>query len=166
MFDNNQLINILFGISIGSLLYSIYSVSNNEKFFIGGNSTSQNQHQNQKLNILGTPLKICCDTPLKVTGYYRDGNCVTGPTDYGTHIVCAIVDDRFLQFTKSKGNDLTTAYPPSFNGLKSGDRWCLCITRWIEAYKAGKAPKIIAESTHEMALKYISKDILMRYNLT
>jgi hypothetical protein len=160
MFDNNQIINILLGISIGSILYSLYSVSNNEKFFIGGDS----KNQSQKLNILGTKLKVCCDTPNKITGYYRDGYCVTGPTDYGTHIVCAIVDDRFLEFTKSRGNDLITPYPPSFNGLKSGDRWCLCISRWIEAYKAGKAPKIIAESTHEIALKYISKDILMRYN--
>jgi uncharacterized protein (DUF2237 family) len=166
MFENNQLFNILLGISvisvisITSVLYDIYSVSNNEKFFIGGDS----KNQSQKLNILGTPLKICCDTPNKVTGYYRDGNCLTGPTDYGTHIVCAVVDDRFLQFTKSRGNDLITPHPPSFNGLKSGDRWCLCISRWIEAYKAGKAPKIIAESTNEMALKYISKEILMRYN--
>jgi len=162
MFDNNQLITILFGISIGSILYNLYSVSNNENFLVGGNTSNQNSVK----NILGTKLKICCDTPNKVTGYYRDGNCVTGPTDYGTHIVCAVVDDRFLQFTKSRGNDLITSHPPSFNGLKSGDRWCLCISRWIEAYKAGKAPKIIAESTNEMALKYISKDILMRYNST
>ena len=158
MFNTNHLLDILLGLSIGSMLYSYYS--NNENFFIGGDSPNENNVK----NILGTKLKVCCDTPNKVTGYYRDGYCNTGPTDSGTHIVCAIVDDRFLQFTKSKGNDLITPHPPSFNGLKAGDKWCLCILRWIEAYKADKAPKIIAESTHEMALKYISKDILMKYN--
>ena len=161
MFENSQLFNVLLGLSLGSILYSLYSVSNNENFYIGGNSLSQSQ----KLNILGTPLRICCGTPNKITGYYRDGNCLTGPTDYGTHIVCAVVDDRFLQFTKSRGNDLIIPHPPSFNGLKSGDRWCLCISRWIEAYKADKAPKIIAESTNEIALKYISKEILMKYKV-
>jgi len=162
MFDNNQLFNIFIGFSIGSILYSLYSVSNNESFLVGGDSSSQSNVK----NILGTKLKVCCDTPNKVTGYYRNGYCATGPSDTGTHIVCAIVDDRFLEFTKSRGNDLITPYPPSFNGLKAGDKWCLCILRWIEAYKAGKAPKIIAESTNEIALKYISKDILMRYNST
>ena len=160
MFDNNQFLSILLGvsvISVISVIYSIISVSNNEKFLIGGDLPNKNK------NILGTKLKVCCDTPNKITGYYRDGYCVTGPTDYGTHIVCAVVDDRFLQFTKSRGNDLITPRPPSFNGLKSGDRWCLCISRWIEAYKAGKAPKIIGESTNEIALKYISKEILMKY---
>jgi uncharacterized protein (DUF2237 family) len=114
-------------------------------------------------NILGTELIPCSLTTDKVTGYYRNGICSTGPDDFGTHIVCAIVDDKFLKFTKSKGNDLITPSPPSFPGLVTGDKWCLCILRWLEAYKAGKAPKIIAESTNELALKYISKDILMQF---
>jgi hypothetical protein len=119
--------------------------------------------QNSDTNILGTQLIPCCATG-KVTGFYRDGNCVTGPTDTGTHVVCAIVDDEFLQFTKSKGNDLITPIPGRFPGLVSGDKWCLCVLRWLEAYNAGKAPKIIAESTNSVALKYTTKDILMKFS--
>ena len=118
--------------------------------------------QNSATNILGTPLIPCCPTG-KVTGFYRDGNCVTGPTDTGTHVVCAVMDDDFLQYTKSQGNDLITPNLPSFPGLVAGDKWCICILRWLEAYNAGKAPKIIPESTNEAALKYTSKDILLQY---
>jgi uncharacterized protein (DUF2237 family) len=141
-------------VSIGTFIYNLYNKSS-ENFLNGGNKSVK--------NILGTKLISCCTTPGKITGFYRDGYCYTGSNDSGTHIVCAIVDDKFLEFTKSRGNDLITPYPPSFPGLKVGDKWCLCINRWIEAYKAGKAPKIIAESTNEMALKYISKEILMKY---
>lgn len=115
--------------------------------------------ENSPTNILGTPLVPCCAIG-KVTGFYRDGNCVTGPTDTGTHIVCAIMDDAFLQFTKSQGNDLITSIPGSFPGLVAGDKWCLCILRWLQAHKAGKAPKIVPESTNSIALKYTTKDIL------
>jgi len=114
-----------------------------------------------KNNILGNSLEVCCNEPGKVTGYYRDGICSTGPTDVGTHVVCAIMDDDFLQYTKSQGNDLITPNPPSFPGLVAGDKWCVCILRWIQAYNAGKAPKLIANSTNEIALKYISKEILL-----
>ena len=130
-------------------------------YLIYRNYTSETM-QDSKTNILGTPLIPCCPTG-KVTGFYRDGNCVTGPTDTGKHIVCAIVDDEFLQFTKSKGNDLITPFgtnPGMFPGLVAGDRWCLCILRWLEAYNAGKAPKIIAESTNSVALKYTTLDVL------
>ena len=116
-----------------------------------------------KNNILGTNLQVCCNDPGKVTGYYRDGICSTGSTDKGTHVVCAIMDDDFLQYTKSQGNDLITPHPPSFPGLVAGDKWCVCILRWIQAYNAGKAPKLIAESTNEIASTYISKDILLKY---
>lgn len=116
-----------------------------------------------KKNILGTELVPCCLTPGKVTGFYRDGMCSSGAEDVGTHVVCAIVDDEFLNFSKSKGNDLITPFPPHFPGLVAGDKWCLCVLRWLEAYKEGKAPKIIAESTNELALRYVHKDILMRY---
>ena len=119
----------------------------------------------KNVNILGTELVQCPYLNKKVTGYYRNGMCSTGSTDVGTHIVCAIVNDDFLQFTKSKGNDLITPHPPSFPGLVAGDVWCLCILRWIEAYKAGKAPKIIAESTNKIAEKYIDKDILLKYSI-
>lgn len=116
-----------------------------------------------KKNILGTELVPCCLTPGKVTGFYRDGMCSSGAYDVGTHVVCAVVDDYFLQFSKSKGNDLITPFPPSFPGLVAGDKWCLCVLRWLEALKAGKAPKIIPESTNELALGYTTKDILMKY---
>ena len=122
-------------------------------------------YENSVNNIIGTKLQVCCNDPGKVTGFYRDGVCSTGPTDEGTHVVCAIMDDDFLQYTKSQGNDLITPHPPSFPGLIAGDKWCVCILRWIQAYKAGKAPKLILESTNEIALKYISKDILLKYTL-
>ena len=142
--------NILLYLVIIIIVYIIYR-----------NYTSETM-QNSNTNILGTPLVPCCPTG-KVTGFYRDGNCVTGPTDTGKHIVCAIVDDEFLQFTKSKGNDLITPIPGMFPGLVAGDKWCLCILRWLEAYNAGKAPKIIAESTNSVALKYTTLDVLKKY---
>ena len=117
--------------------------------------------ENTAKNIMGKPMTTCCDTPGKVTGFYRDGYCSTGPTDAGTHVVCAVMNDDFLQFTKSKGNDLSTPHLPSFPGLVAGDRWCLCAMRWMEAYRAGKAPKILTESTNEMALHFIPKNVLL-----
>jgi uncharacterized protein (DUF2237 family) len=113
-------------------------------------------------NILGTALAPCSKPPGKTTGYYRNGYCSTGPTDTGTHVVCAVVDDEFLDFTKSRGNDLTTPQN-SFPGLVAGDKWCLCALRWREAYTAGKAPKIIAESTSDVVTQYVSKEILMNH---
>jgi len=113
-------------------------------------------------NILGTPMTACSTPPQKTTGFYRDGYCATGPTDTGTHVVCATVDDNFLTFTKSKGNDLSTPQT-SFPGLVAGDNWCLCALRWKEAYDAGKAPKLNPYATNDAAIKYVSKDILMNY---
>ena len=118
--------------------------------------------QVQHKNILGTPMIPCSIPPEKTTGYYRDGYCSTGQTDTGTHVVCAVVDDNFLEFTKSKGNDLSTPQN-SFPGLVAGDKWCLCALRWREAYNAGKAPNIIPESTSEVSTNYVSKNILMNY---
>jgi len=87
---------------------------------------------NSPKNVLGNPLKICGTSP--VTGFNRDGFCTAGPTDVGTHVVCARVTDEFLQFTKTRGNDLITSAPQyDFPGLKEGDRWCLCALRWREA---------------------------------
>ena len=118
------------------------------------------QFENSDKNILGNPMSPCSNFPGKITGFYRDGYCSTGPTDTGKHVVCAVVDDEFLQFTKGQGNDLITPNLPSFPGLVQGDRWCLCALRWMEAYRAGKAPKILAESTNEKALQYVPKDVL------
>jgi uncharacterized protein (DUF2237 family) len=115
------------------------------------------------LNILGTKLVPCCKDSCITTGYDRKGLCSTSKADTGTHVVCAIVDDEFLKFTKTKGNDLITPIPGLFPGLVAGDSWCLCILRWIEAYNAGVAPKIIAESTNAIAANYIDKNVLLKY---
>ncbi|MEM9885400.1 MAG: DUF2237 domain-containing protein [Bacteroidota bacterium] len=106
-------------------------------------------------NVLNEDLQTCCTDPI--TGFYRDGKCNTGPQDYGTHVVCAEMTDEFLQFTKSKGNDLSTPIPAySFPGLKAGDKWCLCALRWREALEAGVAPPVVLESTHRKSLQYVS----------
>lgn len=115
-----------------------------------------------ELNVLGTKLEPCC-THL-ATGYFRDGYCRTISEDSGTHIVCAIMTDEFLAYTKSKGNDLSTPIPQwQFSGLVVGSKWCLCISRWLEAEKAGVAPPIILKSTLQRALDYAPLDLLKQY---
>jgi uncharacterized protein len=113
-------------------------------------------------NVLGTALQACCFAPQ--TGYYRDGFCHTGENDRGVHVVCAQVTLEFLEFSKSQGNNLM-ASSPTFPGLKPDDKWCLCASRWKDAYDAGVAPPIILESTHENALQYIGLDILEKMAL-
>lgn len=113
-------------------------------------------------NIFGEPLIPCSMDP--VTGYYRDGCCETGTDDLGTHTVCAVMDEAFLTYTKSRGNDLSTPIPAyDFPGLKPGDRWCLCASRWFEAYQAGKAPQVVLEATHEKTLSFIHLDELVKF---
>ena len=113
-------------------------------------------------NIFGEPLQSCCSKPM--TGYFRDGLCRTISDDTGTHTVCAIITKDFLEFSALKGNDLITPMPYyQFPGLKEGDKWCLCVSRWIEAEKEGKAPKLILEATHEKTLEYTSIDTLIKY---
>jgi uncharacterized protein (DUF2237 family) len=106
-------------------------------------------------NVFGGDLEVCCMSPL--TGFYRNGKCETGRSDVGTHVVCARVTEDFLTFTRSRGNDLTTASPMlDFPGLKPGDKWCLCALRWKEALDAGCAPPVILEATHEKVLRYVT----------
>jgi len=113
-------------------------------------------------NVLGEPLKPCCHSP--VTGFYRDGFCNTGPGDVGLHLVCAEVTAEFLAFSADRGNDLTTPNPMmQFPGLKPGDRWCLCVTRWKEALKAGVAPPIVLEATHISAVEFVDEDELREH---
>ena len=101
-----------------------------------------------------------------MTGFFRDGFCRTGNTDYGIHVVCAIVTEKFLNFTQSCGNDLSTPNSSyGFPGLKPGDKWCLCASRWKEAWKAGVAPLVDIEATHEKALKIIDKELLLKYSV-
>ena len=105
-------------------------------------------------NVLGTDLEVCGTDP--VTGFFRDGCCNTGAGDVGTHTVCTIVDDQFLEFSKSKGNDLSTPRPEyGFKGLKKGDQWCLCAMRWEEARQAGCAPRVKITSTNIKTLEYV-----------
>lgn len=99
------------------------------------------------LNVFGRPLATCGTNPM--TGYFRDGCCRTDPQDRGLHVVCAVMTSEFLAFSKAEGNDLSTPMSEyDFPGLKPGDRWCLCAMRWLEAYVAGKAPKVDMEATH------------------
>ena len=118
----------------------------------------------QVKNILGEPLEPCCKDPM--TGFFRDGFCHTNHTDHGTHVVCAIVTEEFLEFTRSQGNDLSTPNPLyQFPGLTAGDGWCLCAFRWKEAYDAGVAPPVKVRSTHEKALKIISKSLFEEFRI-
>lgn len=110
-------------------------------------------------NVLGEILESCSDSPM--TGFTRNGFCETGPNDLGSHTVCAKVTEEFLEYSKSKGNDLITPVPElGFPGLKPGDRWCLCAARWREALRAGCAPRVALRSTHERALQVVGIDEL------
>ncbi len=116
---------------------------------------------NQK-NVFGEDIQDCSINPL--TGYFRDGCCNTDATDLGLHVVCVEVSEQFLEFSKMKGNDLSTPNPDlQFQGLKPGDRWCLCALRWKEALDAGVAPPVILSSTNEVVLEIISIEDLKKY---
>ncbi|MDJ0625754.1 MAG: DUF2237 domain-containing protein [Candidatus Caenarcaniphilales bacterium] len=115
-------------------------------------------------NVLGGNLLSCCQDP--VTGFFRDGFCRTIQEDMGVHVVCAKVTKEFLEYSKGRGNDLSTPAPQwGFPGLKAGDKWCLCASRWKEAYLDGFAPPVILEATHEKALEYVPLNILQEFAL-
>ena len=114
-------------------------------------------------NVLGKPLEICCKKPL--TGYFRDGLCRTDQSDRGTHIVCSVMTEEFLSFSKSKGNDLSTPRPEyNFSGLKEGDCWCLCALRWKEALENNMAPPVRLSSTSSEMLNYVTLEELKRHS--
>lgn len=114
------------------------------------------------MNVLGTELEDCSNEPL--TGFYRTGCCETGSDDIGIHTVCAVMTEDFLAFSKSVGNDLSTPAPHfGFAGLKPGDRWCLCASRWVEALEAGKAPQVILVATHAATLEFAALHDLRRF---
>ncbi|REJ77620.1 MAG: DUF2237 domain-containing protein [Acidobacteria bacterium] len=118
-----------------------------------------NGHRPKPKNVLGGELQVCCTSPM--TGFYRDGYCKTGANDVGRHTVCAIVTDEFLEFSVSRGNDLVTPHPEwGFPGLKAGDKWCLCVLRWKEAFDAGMAPPVVLEATNEASLQHVSLEQL------
>lgn len=113
-------------------------------------------------NVLGGELLDCSMDPL--TGFFRDGCCNTNEQDVGLHVVCVELTDEFLEFSKSRGNDLSTPKPEfEFPGLNSGERWCLCALRWQEALEAGYAPQVYLQSTHEAALEVLSLEDLKKY---
>ena len=116
-------------------------------------------------NVLGTDLRCCGTKPM--TGYFRDGFCRTDQTDQGRHVVACIVDEKFLDYSRKVGNDLSSpnAYY-NFPGLKSGDRWCICALRWKEAFENGFAPKVLLEATHEKSLEYIQLEDLISMSST
>ena len=110
-------------------------------------------------NVLGEPLEFCSIKPM--TGFTRSGSCETGPEDAGNHTVCVQVTREFLEFSRNAGNDLSTPLPEyGFPGLRPGDRWCLCVTRWRDAFEAGCAPAVILEATHMSALEFVDLDQL------
>lgn len=115
-------------------------------------------------NVLGGPLLACSYDP--VTGYFRDGCCATHDLEGVAHLVCVRVTAEFLAFSRERGNDLTTPQPKlRFRGLKPGDRWCLHVLRWVEAWQAERAPRVVLEATHENVLKYVPLDALKQHAL-
>jgi uncharacterized protein (DUF2237 family) len=115
-------------------------------------------------NVFGEALAVCSNAPM--TGFYRTGCCETGPEDPDAHVVCVEVTADFLEFSKSRGNDLSTPMPAfGFPGLKPGDRWCLCAARWQQALAAGHAPRVVLTATHERALEEVALADLKRFAL-
>jgi uncharacterized protein (DUF2237 family) len=117
------------------------------------------------LNVLGTELEPCSFDP--VTGFYRDGCCNTGGEDFGVHTVCVKLTAEFLEFSKAAGNDLSTPKPEyGFAGLQPGDQWCLCASRWQEAFEAGAAPNVVLSATHRTTLEWVSLGDLQAHAAT
>lgn len=122
----------------------------------------EDQEMDEPLNVFGLPIEVCSTDP--VTGYFRDGCCNTSDDDFGSHTVCVETTAEFLEFSRVKGNDLSTPRPElGFPGLEPGDRWCLCAARWLEAYRAGKAPKVRLSCTHRRALEIVPIEYLREH---
>lgn len=115
-------------------------------------------------NVLGGALASCCED--LVTGFYRNGFCQTGDTDIGVHVACARVTKEFLEFSAARGNDLISPNPAfGFPGLNEGDFWCLCASRWVEAWEAGAAPSLNLNATHEKMLEFVPLEVLKKYEI-
>lgn len=118
----------------------------------------------ESLNVYGEPLEPCSEDPP--TGFFRDGCCNTGDEDLGSHTVCVRITSEFLEFSRSRGNDLSTPHPElDFPGLRDGDAWCLCAARWAEAYRHDAAPRVYLRRTHQRALEVVPLKILSKYAL-
>ena len=124
--------------------------------------------KDKQFNVLGGDLEPCRSTKDQnesTTGFYRDNCCNTGPDDFGLHTVCCIMSQSFLTFSKFVGNDLSTPIPEYlFKGLREGDHWCLCASRWQEAFNAGKAPKVILKSTNIATISVVKLEDLKKYS--
>ena len=118
-------------------------------------------HDGMAFNVLGTELQSCSTDPM--TGFFRTGCCDTDADDVGVHTVCARVTEEFLDFSLSQGNDLLTAIPGAFPGLKPGDQWCLCAPRWKQALDAGAAPHVVLEATHIGTLAWVALEDLQAH---
>ena len=129
----------------------------------------KNEGNNKQLNVLGSELEPCRSSNDKnkiITGFYRDNCCNTGPDDFGLHTVCCIMTESFLTFSKSVGNDLSTPIPEyNFKGLREGDCWCLCASRWQEAFESGNAPKVILKSTNIATISVVKLEHLKKYSV-
>lgn len=113
-------------------------------------------------NVFNEELMVCSADPM--TGFFRTGKCETCGDDTGMHTVCAEMTTEFLAFSKRAGNDLSTPRPEyQFPGLKAGDRWCLCMPRWIQALEAGMAPRLYLKATHISVIEHISMEVLLAY---
>ena len=118
--------------------------------------------KDESLNVFGESLETCSEKPM--TGFFRDGCCNTSKQDLGSHTVCTQVTEEFLEFSRFRGNDLSTPHPElGFPGLRAGDQWCLCAARWLEAYQHGMAPKIYLTRTHKRALDIIPLELLQEF---
>ena len=116
----------------------------------------------KSLNVFGEPLLSCSEQPL--SGFYRDGCCNTGEEDLGSHTICIEITTEFLEYSRFKGNNLSTPIPEfGFPGLDEGNRWCLCAERWLEAYHLGMAPKVYLMRTHQKALKIVPLALLKQF---
>ena len=116
----------------------------------------------RSVNVLGEPLESCSEEPM--AGFFRDGCCNTSDEDLGSHTVCVEVTREFLEFSRFRGNDLSTPVPEyGFPGLKPRDRWCLCATRWLEAQQHGMAPRVMLRGTHQRALEIVPLNLLKEY---
>jgi len=121
-----------------------------------------NDEISKEKNVLGGPLLACSFAPL--TGFFRDGCCATRGEQGVAHLVCVRVTAEFLEYSRERGNDLSTPRPEMrFRGLMPGDRWCLHVLRWIEAWEAGRAPKVVLEATHQNVLKLVPLQALKRH---
>ena len=118
-------------------------------------------HRFADRNVVGGDLLPCSTEPM--TGFFRDGCCATGTDDVGSHTVCAVMTEEFLAFSVRAGNDLSTPRPEwGFAGLRPGDRWCVCASRWLEAFEAGVVAPVVLGSTHERALEVVPIDKLTK----